>query len=76
MNSAESEKISRRKFAQIAAGSGLGLAAAVTTPQTHKQTAKRPPKNHDDTEWRRRALEAIAKFDIPTATEPGFVFRP
>ena len=76
MNSSESGKISRRKFAQIAAGSGFSLTVAVTTPQTHKETAKRPSKNHDDTEWRRRALEAIAKFDIPVATEPGFVFRP
>lgn len=72
MHPSESGKVSRRQFAQIAAASGLSLAAAVTPPQTHKEPAKHP----DDTEWRRRALEAIAKFDIPVTTEPGFVFRP
>lgn len=76
MDSSESRKISRRQFAQIAASSGLGLAVAATTPQVHQDAAKHPPKHHDDTEWRRRALEAIGKFDIPVATEPGFVFRP
>ena len=76
MDLSESEKISRRQFAQMAAVSGFSLAAGVAPRQAHKEPPKRPPKSHDETEWRRRALEAIAKFDIPVPTEPGFVFRP
>lgn len=67
-----SSKLSRRQFAKIAAGSSLAASAAPLGPQTHNE----PKHPTDDTEWRRRALEAIAKFDIPIATEPSFVFRP
>jgi hypothetical protein len=73
MSSAElSDKLSRRQFAKIAVGSSIAASAAVASPQTHKE----PVHHSGDTEWRRRALEAVAKFDIPMATEPGFVFRP
>jgi hypothetical protein len=66
-----SSKFSRRQFGQLAAGSSLAVAAAVIAPQAHNEQEQKAAN-----EWRRRAFEAIAKFDVPMATEPGFVFRP
>ncbi len=64
-------KFSRREFGQLAATSSLAVAASVIAPQAHNEQEQKAAN-----EWRRRAFEAIEKFDVPMATEPGFVFRP
>jgi len=66
-----SNKVSRRQFGQIAATSSLAFAAALVHPQAHNEQEQRAAN-----ESRHQAFEAIAKFDVPMATEPGFVFRP
>ena len=64
----DQRRISRRGFAGMLVGSGAAARlAAQTAREQELETARK----------RRLANAAtLAKFDLPMATEPAFVFRP
>jgi hypothetical protein len=62
-------KLTRRQLVQAAAGSALA-ARAQTTPAPESDPAIAA---HDAN---RRNAEALAKFELPMATEPAFEFKP
>lgn len=66
-----STNCSRRKFTQLLAAMPLTAVAAAHLPQQ----AHNPEENRAADEWRRKAVEIVANFDVPVSTEPGFVFR-
>lgn len=71
MNKASTARFSRRRFGQLAAAAPLAVATASGSPQAGRGEQERPA-----TASRPTTSEAIAKFDVPMAAEPGFVFRP
>jgi hypothetical protein len=70
-NLSGSNRVSRREFGRLAAVSGLCVATGVFQPQDKGEERQKLA-----TERHSRAFEAVAKFDVPMSTEPGFVFRP
>ena len=66
-----STDFSRREFTQLLAALPLTAVAAARPPQQ----AHNPEENRAADEWRRKAVEIVANFDVPVSTEPGFVFR-
>lgn len=68
----ETGKLSRRGFGRLLAVSPLAAAAA---------PAPQAPLSRDDelraaNQRRLAASQALAKFDLPMATEPAFLFHP
>ena len=63
-------RFSRRKFGKLVAAAPLG--ASVASPQ-----AAPPAEELRQANQRRAAsAEALARFELPMAVEPAFVFRP
>ena len=57
----------------------LGAAIAAAVPAAMAQTATDSTSKDDATVAReilKRNSDAIARFDLPAATEPSFVFKP
>ena len=57
----------------------LGAVIAAAVPAAMAQTATDPNSKDDATVAReilKRNSDAIARFDLPVATEPSFVFKP
>jgi hypothetical protein len=68
-------KLSRRSMLALAgAGAALGGTADNATAQT-PPAAPKPDPLTAAREDNRRSAETLAKFEIPTSTEPAFVFR-
>jgi hypothetical protein len=63
-------QLSRRAFARLLAVSGTAAPAAWA------QRASPAEELRAAHQRRLAASERLAKFDLPTATEPAFVFRP
>ena len=64
--------LSRRAFGRWLAGSGI-IGGAASLP------AQAPPGEEELAAARRRSQagrETLAKLDLPSATEPAFLFRP
>jgi hypothetical protein len=62
-----SRKLSRRRFGLLAAAPLAATAAAQDAARPADTPAAAP---------QRPVSPAIAQFDVPMATEPGFVFKP
>jgi hypothetical protein len=62
----------------LAGASALGNAAAQTPaqPVPASQGDAKPDAVAKAREDNRRSAEVLAKFEIPMATEPAFIFRP
>jgi lipoprotein-anchoring transpeptidase ErfK/SrfK len=61
----KSPKFSRRRFGALAAAAPVAASTAAKA-QTSPAPAQQP----------RPVSPAIAKFDVPMATEPGFIYKP
>jgi hypothetical protein len=64
------QKLSRRTFGRMLAASAASAAAARpqrTSPTESRQTASQRLQ---------RSSDSMAKFELPMAIEPSFVFRP
>jgi hypothetical protein len=59
-------KISRRAFGQLLAVTGVASAQRPSREEELRAAQQRRQSNS----------ETLAKFDVPMATEPAFVFRP
>lgn len=66
-------KLSRRSFGRLLAASPLAAAAAAGPSP---QAPSREEEFRAAGERRVANAQALAKFDLPMATEPAFVFRP
>lgn len=64
-------RLSRRGFGKLLAASPLAAAAAA-----HPQAPSRDEELRAANERRTATSQALAKFDLPMATEPAFTFRP
>lgn len=64
-------KVSRREIAMVAAGSALAAKTLAQTPPASPGSELARTVR----EANQRNSEALAKFDLPTATEPAFQFR-
>ena len=64
-------KLSRRGFGKLLAASPLAAAAAAPP-----QTLTREEELRAANERRVATSQALAKFNLPMATEPAFTFRP
>ena len=68
----QTAKLSRRGFGRLLAVSPLAAAAAGAPPQALSREEELKAAN----ERRLSTAQALAKFDLPMATEPAFTFRP
>jgi len=59
-------KLSRRAFGHLLAGSTLAAQAPLTREEELRAAQQR----------RQATAETLARFDLPPATEPAFLFRP
>ena len=65
-------KISRRAFGRMVAATGLAAGASPVPSQTPSREEELRAAN----ERRLVNAQALARFDLPMAGEPSFVFRP
>ena len=65
-------KLSRRGFGRLLAVTPLAATAAGAPPQAVSREEELKAAN----ERRLTAAQALAKFELPIATEPAFIFRP
>ena len=68
----EPKRISRRGFGRLLAASPLAASAAAASPQALSREEELRAAN----ERRLSTSKGLAKFDLPMATEPAFIFRP
>jgi hypothetical protein len=63
-------RISRRGFGRLTLAAPIAVTAAAAAPRQERrpETAATQPQPS--------APDAIAAFDVPMSTEPGFVYRP
>ena len=67
---ASNSRVSRRGFGRMLAGSAAAGAAARAQVPSREEDLRAAQKR------REAAAETLAKFDLPSAVEPAFVFRP
>ena len=68
-------KITRRQLAATALGPAAGFSAARSQAQTPPGSTEPQDLNAAAREQIRKTAETLAKFDLPTSTEPAFVFK-
>ena len=64
-------KLSRRGFGRLAAAAALGASAAAAAPREEHR-----PETAATAQPQEAPPDAIAGFDVPMSTEPGFEYRP
>ncbi|MEP6713983.1 MAG: hypothetical protein ABJC09_00320 [Terriglobia bacterium] len=70
-------KLSRRKLAGMAGAAALAAPALAQTPPSPAAPISATPGDLDQAarENNKRISDALAKFEIPPATEPAFQFK-
>jgi hypothetical protein len=75
----QTKKLSRRSFGRLLAVSPLAAAAAAPQAPISRPAPRALSRNDElraANERRLSTSQALAKFNLPMATEPAFVFRP
>jgi len=70
MNPNSARKISRRGFGRLTLAAPIAVSAVAAAPRQELPPGKAAAQPQP------AAQDAIAAFDVPMATEPGFVYRP
>ena len=70
----QTNKLSRRSFGRLLAATPVAARAAAPPPQA--AALSREEELRAASERRVSASQALAKFDLPMATEPAFTFQP